>query len=325
MSLVMAAFIVYPNMMKLWSHHTRYIENIGFFVFRYFFFCSLIWFLLKVNIRQQHSHFFARLSKSFLICAVAYAIYLLVSFTAEKHLDKFSGFLLFQFVVVCVICSLVGHIFALYSEQAKKEHEIEQLRIDNLQSRCEALANQINPHFFFNSLNGLTALVRGENKERTLEYINKLSGVFRYILQSEKKGLVPLKEELNFLGAFRFLQEVRYEDKLSFDIKIDKEKEDLLLPVLSLLPIIENVIKHNVVDSENPMIVTIELDVLNVLKISNPIVAKIDLPDGNGIGLSNLSNRFALLMDAAIRIENENGIFTVYLPLKQYEDTDCRG
>lgn len=325
LSLIIGAVIVYPNLMKLWSHHTRYIENIGFFVFRYFFFCSLIWFLLTLNIKKQGATLGFRLLGSFLVSAAAYVLYLLVSFASEKYLDKFSGILLFQFVVICVICSLIGHIFALYSEQAKKEHEIEQLKIENLQSRCDALTNQINPHFFFNSLNGLTALVRGDNRERTLEYINKLSGVFRYILQSEKRGLVPLKEELDFLESFRFLQEVRYEDKLLFNINIDQDKqEQLLLPVLSLLPLAENVVKHNVVDSENPMIVTVELNSNDELVFTNPICEKIDPPSVNGIGLPNLKNRFALLMNSTTRVENNGKIFVVYLPLKRYEGTDSR-
>ena len=80
----------------------------------------------------------------------------------------------------------------LYSAQREKESEIERLRIENLQSRCDALANQINPHFFFNSLNGVQSLIRKKDDEKTLMYVHQLSDIFRYILQSDKRGLVTL-------------------------------------------------------------------------------------------------------------------------------------
>ena len=78
----------------------------------------------------------------------------------------------------------------LYHNQREKDQLIENLRVENLQSRCDALVNQINPHFFFNSLNGISSLIRKKNDENTLLYVTKLSDIFRYILQSDKKKLV---------------------------------------------------------------------------------------------------------------------------------------
>lgn len=98
----------------------------------------------------------------------------------------------------------------LYSGQREKEQEIERLRFENLQSRCDALANQINPHFFFNSLNGTSALIRKKNDEKTLMYVHELSDTFRYILQSDRKGLVSLREELVFVQSFQYVMEVRF-------------------------------------------------------------------------------------------------------------------
>jgi LytS/YehU family sensor histidine kinase len=241
----------------------------------------------------------------------------LISLGISKHVDCFTGLLLFQFVVACLICTFGGHVFAMYSEQQKHELEIEALKIENLQSRCEALTNQINPHFFFNSLNGLSALVRNNQKSQTLKYINELSGVFRYILQSEKKRLVPLNEELKFLDSFRYLQEIRYADKIRFEIHVPEEMTNRQIPVLSLLPLIENVVKHNMIDSENLMTVSVFTNDHDELVVSNPIHEKLNEGNQkNGIGLSNLSDRFQLLMNKKIRIEENNeGYFNVYLPL----------
>ena len=204
----------------------------------------------------------------------------------------------------------------MYFKQRINEREIERLKTENLQSRCEALANQINPHFFFNSLNGLSALVRSNRKQQTLKYINELSGVFRYILQSDKKGLVSLSEELKFLDSFRYLQEIRYADKLSFDINVPDEAKSYLIPVLSFLPLIENIVKHNTIDSEHPMTVSVYMSETGELAVVNPVHVKIDPSYPNGIGLRNLSDRFGLLLNKDIRIENHDGVFTVYLPVK---------
>lgn len=316
-SLILGIFIVYPNIIKLWDGYTEHLQNISFFLFRYLFFCTLIGVLLYVNIRIQSSHSYAkRFIYSFLMTIVAYIIYLAISFITDKHLDKFTGMLIFQFIVVCILCSMIGYIYELFLCQREKENEIERLKLDNMESRYEALANQINPHIFFNSLNGLTALVRSNKNEQSLEYIDKLSCVFRYILHSDKKGLVLLSEELDFLDSFRFLQEIRYEDKLSFNINVPQNKRDLLIPVLSLLPLAENVVKHNMIDSENRMIVSIFINHRLELVVSNPIHEKLDRPSASGIGLSNLESRFSILLDKEIRVENRDGVFDVFLPLK---------
>jgi LytS/YehU family sensor histidine kinase len=211
----------------------------------------------------------------------------------------------------------VGHVAYQNSEQVRKEQEIEQLKIEKLQSRYDALTNQINPHFFFNSLNGLTSLIRKKNEENALEYVNKMSDVFRYILQSDKKGLVKLGEELDFVTAFFYMMEIRFANKLVFNIDVACEKRDLKIPVLSLLPLIDNVVVHNIIDSEHKMEVNIGLNDQMELSVSNPVYPKLSPPVTNGTGIKNLENRFSLLMDKQIRIVNDGIRYTVYLPLKQ--------
>ena len=322
-SLVLSVFVIYPKIINLpWelphiSNASDKIEHIIFFTYRYLFFCIMIWLLLRVNFfREKTLAFGRRLFKTFVITTIAYLIYILISFIISKHADCFTGLLLFQFAVACLLCSFIGHFYVMYSEQLRKEHEIEVLITENLQSRCDALTNQINPHFFFNSLNGLSTLVRGNKKNETLEYINKLSEVFRYTLQSEKKGLVPLGEELKFLDSFSYLQEIRYADKFCFNIDIPENKKCMSVPVLSLLPLIENVVKHNMIDRENKMCISVFISEKDELVVSNPIFKKIDPPDNNGIGLSNLSDRFRLLLNKEIRVVVKDDIFNVYLPLK---------
>lgn len=321
-SLVIALFVIYPNIACFsWdlrhmpeSEHSSYIF---FFIFRYLYFSLLILIITGYNLLKIETAVFnRRLVHTILLTGIAYLIYICVSVLSSSKADCFTGILLFQFFVACIICAFLGHASWLYSEQRRKEQEIEQLKIENLQSRCDALANQINPHFFFNSLNGLTSLIRKKNDEITLEYVNKLSDVFRYILQSDKKGLVTLEEELEFVQAFRYMMEVRFANKLIFNIQVEKEKMALRIPVLSLLPLIDNAVVHNTIDSDHKMEVKIWLNDRTELVVSNPVFPKLTSPNTNGTGLKNLENRFTLLLDKQIRIENSSERFSVYMPLK---------
>lgn len=227
-----------------------------------------------------------------------------------------GNILLFQFFVACLLCTFTGYISVLYDSRREKEQEIERLRIENLQSRCNALAHQINPHFFFNSLNGISALIRKGNNENTLSYVTRLSDIFRYILQSDKRELVLLGEELAFIRSFMHVMEVRFAHKLTCSFNVPEEKHELKLPVLSLLPLMENVTVHNMIDSDHRMEVTIRLNERDELEIANPIYPKLEVPDTNGIGLQNLRNRFELMMKKDIRIETDGSTFRVFLPLK---------
>jgi sensor histidine kinase YesM len=329
-SLISAVFIIYPNLVYArWeislldkSLHTSYLF---YFIFRYLFFTVLIWILVKYNLQKISALVFTkRLFHTSLVTATAYLTYVLASFLFSYKGDCFTGILLFQFFVVFIICAFVGHVSFLNSEQIRKEQEIEQLKTENLQSRYDALTNQINPHFFFNSLNGLTSLIRKKNEENALEYVNKMSDVFRYVLQSDKKGLVTLGEEMEFVKAFFYMMEIRFANKLVFKIDVAKEMNDLKLPVLSLLPLIDNVVVHNTIDSEHKMEVNICLNKEMELSVSNPVFPKLSALDTNGTGLKNLENRFLLLMNKQIRVKNDGARFTVYLPLKKEknENTD---
>jgi hypothetical protein len=320
-SLLGAVFITYINITYFaWeigflekSEHTAHIL---FFIFRYIFFVVLIWILLIYNFRKILTAVFkTRLYKNLLITGIAYVIYVVLS-TISYKADCFTGILLFQFFVTWIMSTLVGHVYLLYSEKIRKELEIEQLKSENLQSRYDALTNQINPHFFFNSLNGLTSLIRKRNDEVTLAYVNKLSDVFRYILQSGKKGLVTLGEELEFVEGFKYMMEVRFASKLVFTINVPNDRMNLKIPVLSLLPLIDNVVVHNAIDSEHKMEVSIILNNHLELVVSNPVYPKLTVPHTNGTGLKNLENRFILLLNRKIRLENRGYMFYVYLPLK---------
>jgi hypothetical protein len=320
-SILSVVFIAYPNIANLsWElsflDESKSAHHLQFFFIRYIFYSLLIWGLLNYNLKKIRDYGFKyRSVRTGLITGAAYGLFVLIMYLWNGKIHGFGSLVLFQFFVIFIVCTFAGHMFTLYNVQRKKEQEIKRLKFENLQSRCDALADRINPHFFFNSLNGISALVRKKNETNTLTYVNKLSDVFRYILQSNKKELVTLGEELAFVQAFRYMMEVRFANKLVFNIDIGEDKMQLKIPALSLLPLIDNIVVHNTIDSEHKMKVLIRLNEKSEIMVSNPIYPKLAPSAANGTGIKNLENRFALLMNKQIRIEEDGHTFTVYLPL----------
>lgn len=256
-----------------------------------------------------------RIIPSLLYTIVSFVLYKIITYYLCVVIDHFFLVLAFQFFLINLVGMFLGYTIHLNDVKVQKEKELEALRIESLQSRCDALTNQINPHFFFNSLNGISSLVRKKDDKVTLDYIDHLSDIFRYILQSENKGLVTLDEELEFARSFTQVIKVRYAGKLDVEFDIPDECLNLKIPVLALLPLIENVSVHNMIDSEHLMHIRIFMNDKNELVVSNPIFPKQYKPETHGTGIANLRNRFMLLLDENITVENANDMFNVILPL----------
>ncbi len=214
-----------------------------------------------------------------------------------------------------IVSMLYAWIRLLIWRQQAVDLEIEQLKNESLTARYDMLVGQISPHFFFNSLNSLSMLVRDCRQEQALGYIEQLSYCFRYILQNSQSTLIPLSDELKFAEAFTSQYRIRYADKLFFDFAIDPRCRTLLLPALSLQPLIGNTVKHNTITRNKPLHVTIRTTDDGWLEVSNPIVPKLDPEPSTGIGLKNLDNRWRLLTGRRIEILNDGRTFTVRLPL----------
>lgn len=217
------------------------------------------------------------------------------------------------FVLLTILLSML--LLHLLDNKQEMKLEYEKIKVEKLQNSYNALMGQVNPHFFFNSLNGLNSLIRMGEQEKTLEYLEGLSDVFRYILQSNRKALVTVDEELQFVRAYTCLLGVRYENKLFFSIRIAENCMHKRLPVLSLLPLVENAVKHNVISMQHPLQIEIYTASGDLLVVSNPIRLKMEEYVCNRIGLKNLRGRYQMLTGKDIRISDSNGRFEVSLPL----------
>ena len=194
--------------------------------------------------------------------------------------------------------------------------ENERLKTEYLSTRYNMLVGQINPHFFFNSLNSLAMLVREKDDKRALEYIDQLSYTFRYIIQNGQSGLTTLKDEMTFAEAYIYLFKIRYEDKLFFNIEIDDKYMGWTLPALSLQPLIGNAVKHNSITTKHPLHVTIRV-VGGMLEVENPKQPKLDVEPSTGIGLNNLQSRWHIVTGKDIEIIDDNNRFLVRMPLME--------
>ena len=230
----------------------------------------------------------------------------------------FDSMLLLKSSFAVAVSVLYGRIYVLISQRQAVVVENERLKNENLTTRYNLLVGQINPHFFFNSLNSLAMLVREGQDAKALTYIDQLSYTFRYIIQNGQSTLITLDEELKFVDAYSYLFKIRYADKLFFDIEIDPKYRSWRLPALSLQPLIGNAVKHNAITRSKPFHITIRTDG-EWLEVANPKIPKLEPEPSTGIGLENLRNRWQLITGRRIVVIDDGETFRVRMPLQNPE------
>jgi hypothetical protein len=200
-------------------------------------------------------------------------------------------------------------IFMQWQDALKREQK---LREENLIFQNETLKNQVNPHFLFNSLNTLSALITVQ-PDLAEEFISRLSSIYRYILENCPKDRVTLKEELTFISDYFFLHKIRDDGKIGLSINIVDDSDFHILPV-SLQILVENGIKHNRATREEPLNISIYIEDQQIV-VKNNLQKMATQIKSTGIGLRNLGERVRLVTGKEIIIEETNGYFIVKIPL----------
>jgi LytS/YehU family sensor histidine kinase len=205
--------------------------------------------------------------------------------------------------------------FLFYMEAWKiATQEAEELKKINLQVQLESLKNQVKPHFLFNSLNTLTALVE-KDQAQAVKFIAELAQVYRYLLQSNEKELIALAQELQFTKAYFFLLRTRFGEGISLQIEVEESLQNCLIPPLTLQILVENAMKHNQVSVRKPLYVTIRSEAAKWLVVSNNLQLKRVAAPSSGMGLSNIAAKYKILNQPDILIYKEADSFTVKVPL----------
>lgn len=223
--------------------------------------------------------------------------------------------------VLCLFQSFfIGGSF--YRRWINSSLEALKLQYENVHAHLHALQNQSQPHFLFNTLNTLTSLIE-EDQKTAIEFVQLLSNFYRYLLQKEEHHLVPLDDELHFVGSYIFLQKKRFGENLKIEINVADGCKKKKLPVFVLLILFENAVKHNVVSSEAPLCINVFCE-KDFLVVQNNLQKKISTPPSTGYGLANIRNRYRILSANEITIEETDVYFKVKIPLfrEDYESVN---
>jgi sensor histidine kinase YesM len=218
-------------------------------------------------------------------------------------------------IMICVV--FIVHVYETVFLVKDSENEMlknAQLEKSRAEAQLEALKNQIDPHFIFNSLNTLSHLIE-EKPAKAKQFNDNLADVYRYILQNKVRDLVLLKDEMDFLQDYFSLLIIRFESAVALKILTPAVLFDqYLIPPISLQVLAENAIKHNEFSAGLPIVITIDITE-DVLIVSNPIRKKILRKPSSKIGLNNLRERYRLTTGKDITIEEKKNMFTVHLPV----------
>lgn len=217
-------------------------------------------------------------------------------------------------LTILLLCATVYETIFLYARWKRTILETEQLKRDHIQSQLEGLKSQVNPHFLFNSLNTLVYIIP-EDPDRAITFVQKLSKVYRYVLEIRDKKLIPLQEEITFLHAYIFLLEERFGESLKVTLDIPEILLEAQVVPLSLQILFENAIKHNIISRQKPLHIEVEARGNNFLIVRNNLQEKRQKMPSTKVGLENIKNRYAFFSQEKVEIVVTAQHFSVELPL----------
>lgn len=230
------------------------------------------------------------------------------------HIEIILPLLMWNSFVVFLI-----EIFFYIQRTVEAEKKVSLIEKEKLQYQLETLKSQINPHFLFNSLNVLSSLAY-QDPGKTNLFAKKMSGVYRYLLLTNSQQTVTLKEEINFLESYIFLEMIRFKDALFVEIPdYTLYATNKIIPV-SLQQLVENAIKHNITTTHTPLKITLSFAsdgvfVKNIINLKSSV-------DKSGIGLKNIEKQYALYGER-ISIDFSETEFSVKIPfIRNQTSTD---
>ncbi len=200
-----------------------------------------------------------------------------------------------------------------WKEASKKEVTQQRIIAGTANAKFETLKNQIDPHFLFNSLNVLSSLIE-ENPENAQRFTTSLSKIYRYVLEQKDKELVSVTEELSFAKTYMNLLKMRFENSLFYELPETLVNPEAKVVPLSLQLLLENTVKHNVVSEQKPLHIRIFIDG-EYLAIQNDFQKKEVIQSRQGVGLQNIVDRYGIITNRKVLIEQNEQTFTVKIPI----------
>lgn len=209
------------------------------------------------------------------------------------------------------------HAVAYYMERYKnKQLEAEELLRMHTQAELQSIKSQVNPHFLFNNLNVLSALVLKQSQDAN-HFIEAFSNVYQYILRNQEKELIDLQQELDFLEPYIYLLQHRFPNSIQLNIQITPEARQLQVVPVALQMLVENAIKHNIVSPQQPLHIYITSSDKKQLVVTNNLQPKRNKAASGNVGLANIDQRYAITTGKHIEVQNDGQQFSVSIPLIQ--------
>ncbi|MBT30700.1 MAG: hypothetical protein CMO01_13655 [Thalassobius sp.] len=272
--------------------------------------------------RLNINHLIINFIYSFICCLLISLISVFIIFEILSH--PFQNFYVnfklavgFTFRINLFLNCVNAIVFYVNRYSATK---VEALRFQKqyAEAKFDALKNQVNPHFLFNSFNVLSTLVY-KDQDNAIEFINQMSKVYRYVLKHQDEKLVNLREELDFIDAYIYLLKIRFQEKIDFDIQLSGDLESHFIAPVTLQILLENAIKHNEISKSNPLLIKIYNSIdNNYIIIGNSVKPKSDkYIDSTFVGLKNIKARYQFISNKSIEINFNEREFIVKIPLLQ--------
>ncbi|RMA64712.1 2TM domain-containing protein [Ulvibacter antarcticus] len=233
------------------------------------------------------------------------------NFTSFLANEK-AAYYYISFVIALVVTFI---LYGFYYYRYKQESKVKEQKIiaGTASAKFDALKNQLDPHFLFNSLNVLTSLIE-ENPEAATRFTTALSKVYRYVLEQKNKELVTVEDELKFANLYMSLIKMRFEDSIVFTVPETISNPEAKVVPLALQLLLENAVKHNMVTPKRKLHITIEEKDGNLV-ITNNLQPKQVVKESTGVGLRNIQQRYMLLTDRPVLIDETTTKFSIAIPM----------
>ena len=247
----------------------------------------------------------------FILRVSTHMVYGGLTFNEFISREKFEYYQFGLWVTLTIV--IIFHVIYFYNKYQQNRIKEQKVIAGTASAKFDALKNQLDPHFLFNSLNVLTSLIE-ENPDNAQKFTTSLSKVYRYVLEQKNKELVTVDEELQFAKTYMSLLKMRFEDSIVFTMPETASNPESKVVPLSLQLLLENAVKHNMVTSSKPLHIRIYED-QGDLVVENNLQPKQIVKKSSGVGLSNIKQRYDLLTNKKVNIHKEANRFAVAIPM----------
>jgi len=252
---------------------------------------------------------------AFSLVIIVIAIFLNGYFSHQEITSVFffeQGFFMVKIAFSFIFAgSLISNAILFFKNWKESAVQQEKLKREQLALQYETLKSQVNPHFLFNNMNSLTSLIHS-NPEKAIDFVKKLSEVYRYVLDQKDHELVALETELKFVKSYIYLHQIRFGANLEVQMNVDA-KGFKVIP-LSVQLLIENAIKHNEISDKKPLSIRLYTNDDQYLIVEN-VLQKKSGSEGSGMGIQNISDRYGFFTDKKVLITFNSERFKVSIPL----------